>query len=100
MYLAAIMDLYSRRIVGWAMGARQDETLVEQVLPMAMTHRKPRAGLLHHSDRGCRQRQHGNDEGRSPSVKSPGRSVQTTQGADHPLFIKLIYLNPSSHPKA
>ena len=53
MYLAAVMDLYFRRIVGWAMGARQDETLVEQALAMAMTHRKPEAGLLHHSDRGC-----------------------------------------------
>ena len=53
MYLAAVMDRYSRRIVGWAMGTRQDETLVEQALAMAMTHRKPEAGLLHHSDRGC-----------------------------------------------
>lgn len=47
------MDLYSRRIVGLAMAARQDETLVEQALAMAVTHRKPEAGLLHHSDRGC-----------------------------------------------
>jgi transposase InsO family protein len=53
MDLAAVMDLYSRRIVGWAMAARQDETLVEQALAMAVTHRKPDAGLLHHSDRGC-----------------------------------------------
>lgn len=53
MYLAAVMDLYSRRIVGWAMAAKQDETLVEQALAMAVTHRKPAAGLLHHSDRGC-----------------------------------------------
>jgi putative transposase len=53
MYLAALMDLYSRRIVGWAMGAHQDETLVERALAMAVTHRKPPQGLLHHSDRGC-----------------------------------------------
>jgi putative transposase len=53
MYLAAVMDLYSRRIVGWAMAAKQDETLVEQALAMAIRHRKPEAGLLHHSDRGC-----------------------------------------------
>lgn len=53
MDLAAVMDLYSRRIVGWAMAAKQDETLVEQALSMAITHRKPEAGLLHHSDRGC-----------------------------------------------
>lgn len=53
MYLAAVMDLYSRRIVGWAMAAKPDEHLVEQALAMAVTHRKPEAGLLHHSDRGC-----------------------------------------------
>src|SRR5690348_7387337 len=53
MYLAAVMDLYSRRIVGWAMATRQDETLVEQALAMAVRHRRPQAGLLHHSDRGC-----------------------------------------------
>jgi putative transposase len=52
-YLAAVLDLYSRRIVGWAMAARQDATLVEQALAMAVTHRQPEAGLLHHSDRGC-----------------------------------------------
>lgn len=58
MYLAAVMDLYSRRIVGWAMGAHQDETLVEQALAMAVTHRKPPEGLLHHSDRGCQYTSH------------------------------------------
>lgn len=58
MYLAAVLDLYSRRIVGWAMAARQDETLVEQALAMAVTHRKPEAGLLHYSDRGCQYTSH------------------------------------------
>ena len=53
MYLAAVMDLYSRRIVGWAMAAKQDETLVEQAMAMALTHRRPPEGLLPHSDRGC-----------------------------------------------
>ena len=53
MYLAAVLDLFSRRIVGWAMAATFDEKLVELALGMALTHRKPEAGLLHHSDRGC-----------------------------------------------
>ncbi len=53
MYLAVALDLFSRRVVGWAMSGRQDEALVEQALAMALTHRKPDAGLLHHSDRGC-----------------------------------------------
>lgn len=58
MYLAAVMDLYSRRIVGWAMAATQDEALVERAMAMAVTHRKPPAGLLHHSDRGCQYTSH------------------------------------------
>ncbi len=52
------MDLYSRRIVGWAMAATQDETLVEQAMAMAVTHRKPEAGLLHHSDQSCQYTSH------------------------------------------
>ena len=58
MYLAAVLDLYSRRIVGWAMAATQDESLVEQALRMAVQHRKPPEGLLHHSDRGCQYTSH------------------------------------------
>ena len=53
MYVAAVLDLFSRRVVGLAMAATFDEKLVEQALAMAVTHRKPEAGLLHHSDRGC-----------------------------------------------
>ena len=53
LYLAAVLDLFSRAIVGWAMAAIQDEQLVEQALTMAIVHRRPDAGLLHHSDRGC-----------------------------------------------
>jgi len=43
----------TRRVVGWAMAATQDAALVQQALSMALTQRKPTAGLLHHSDRGC-----------------------------------------------
>ena len=52
LYLAAILDIYSRFIVGWAMSARRDATLVEDALRMALKRRHPHAGLLHHSDRG------------------------------------------------
>ena len=52
LYLAVILDLFSRRIVGWAMAATFDAELVEQALSMALTRRKPGTGLLHHSDRG------------------------------------------------
>jgi len=50
--LAAILDLYSRKIVGWAMSERIDSVLVLQALGMALLHRHPPAGLLFHSDRG------------------------------------------------
>jgi transposase InsO family protein len=52
LYLAAILDLYSRRIVGWAMSDRIDTALVLSALKMALLHRQPPANLLFHSDRG------------------------------------------------
>lgn len=52
LYLAAVLDLYSRKIVGWAMSERIDTGLVLQALNMALLHRQPPAKLLCHSDRG------------------------------------------------
>ena len=52
LYLAGVMDLYSRRIVGWAVSSRIDGELVRQALDMAIRERQPGSGLLHHSDRG------------------------------------------------
>ena len=52
LYLAAILDLYSRKIVGWAMSAHIDTTLILKALSMALLHRDPPANLLCHSDRG------------------------------------------------
>ncbi len=52
LYLAGVMDLYSRRIVGWAMSERIDTTLVLQAWNMAIEHRRPDPGLIFHSDRG------------------------------------------------
>jgi putative transposase len=52
MYLAVILDLFSRRVVGWAMDSCIDRTLAIDALSMALTTRRPKPGLLHHSDRG------------------------------------------------
>ncbi len=52
LYLAGVLDLFSRSLVGWAMAAIQDETLVQNALRMALSRRHPAPGLLHHSDRG------------------------------------------------
>jgi transposase InsO family protein len=50
--VAAILDLYSRKIVGWAMSERIDTALVLKALGMALLHRNPPRELLFHSDRG------------------------------------------------
>jgi transposase InsO family protein len=52
LYLAVVMDLYSRQIVGWAMQGRMDTALVQAALTMALQRRQPPEQLLHHSDRG------------------------------------------------
>ena len=51
-YVAAILDLYSRRVVGWAVSQQINTALVMLALNMALTHRRPPAGLIFHSDRG------------------------------------------------
>jgi putative transposase len=53
LYLAAILDLYSRFIVGWAVSAVNDRHLTIKALEMALKRRCPEVGLLHHSDQGC-----------------------------------------------
>jgi putative transposase len=52
LYLSGIVDTYSRRAIGYSMGTRRDEALVETALEMALYSRRPQAGLVHHSDRG------------------------------------------------
>jgi putative transposase len=52
LYLSTVMDLYSRRIVGWSMQDHLKSSLTSQALMMALQSRRPQAGLLHHSDRG------------------------------------------------
>jgi putative transposase len=53
LYLAAVMDLYSRKIVGWATADHLKTSLVQEALHQAARTRAPQAGWLHHSDRGC-----------------------------------------------
>lgn len=52
LYLAVILDLFSRMVVGWAMAATEDEQVVELALRRALASRRSPAGRLHHSDRG------------------------------------------------
>lgn len=52
LYLAAVLDVSTRRIVGWAMGERADQALASAALEMALVQRRPQAGAIHHSDQG------------------------------------------------
>jgi putative transposase len=52
LYLAVILDAFSRRVVGWALADHMRTELVTDALQMALTSRRPRSGLIHHSDRG------------------------------------------------
>lgn len=52
LYLAIVLDLFSRRIVGWSMAPSLEHTLVVDALQMAIAARNPTEGLIHHSDRG------------------------------------------------
>ena len=52
LYVAAVLDLYSRKVVGWSMAEHMKTELVEDALRMAVARRKPGPGVLHHSDRG------------------------------------------------
>jgi putative transposase len=53
LFLAAVVDLYSRFVVGWALSAVNDRHLTLRALDMALRRRCPGTGLLHHSDQGC-----------------------------------------------
>jgi transposase InsO family protein len=52
LYLAVVLDLFARKVVGWAMSASMPQELTLAALRMAITNRQPDPGLMHHSDRG------------------------------------------------
>lgn len=58
LYLAIVMDLFSRRVVGWACSASPDTNLVIRALQLALDARRPEPGLMFHSDQGCQYTSH------------------------------------------
>lgn len=52
LYLAVVLDLYSRRVIAWGMGSRLTQDLATAALTMALERRRPTPGVLHHTDRG------------------------------------------------
>jgi putative transposase len=57
-YLAVVLDAFSRRVIGWALGRTLEAELAVTALRMAFTERRPAAGLVHHSDRGVQYASH------------------------------------------
>jgi transposase InsO family protein len=53
LYLAVVLDVWSRKIVGWAMSSRLAKEIVLTALQMAIEQRRPPGGVIHHSDQGC-----------------------------------------------
>jgi transposase InsO family protein len=74
LYLAAILDVYSRRIVGWAMSDRMTSDLTQDALKMAIRQRRPGPGLIHHSDCIIRA---------MPTIDSDGCRPPILGNADH-----------------
>ena len=58
LYVASILDVFSRRVVGWACAAHMKTSLVLDALNAALTNRQPEPGLVHHSDRGAQYASH------------------------------------------
>lgn len=76
-HLAVVLDLFSRRVVGWAMHGQMTEKLVVDALTMALMSRQPHGPLIHHSDRGSQYRSQGfqatlNANGIALSMSRPG----------------------------
>jgi transposase InsO family protein len=77
LFLAVLLDLYSRRVVGWAMSERNDEALTLSALRMALDQRRPASGLVHHSDRGST---YASDEYQAVLAASGIRSSMSRKG--------------------
>lgn len=77
LYLATLLDMHTRRIIGWAMGDRADQQLASAALDMALTNRTPEPGAIHHSDQGVQYtskayQQHVQDAGLTASMSRKG----------------------------
>jgi hypothetical protein len=89
-YLATVIDLASRRVVGWALADHMRTELVEDALTMAFDHRAPEEGVIFHSDRGC--------QGNTRAVTSP-TSLVTTASSSRFTWPSLVILG-SSHTQS
>jgi putative transposase len=91
-YLATVIDLSSRRVVGWALADHMRTELVSEALTMALKSRNPEAGLIFHSDRGCQytSADYGRLASRNGVVLSLGRKGQCWDNAVSESFFATI----------
>ena len=78
LYLAVVMDAYSRRIIGWSMKRRADSLLAQNALKMALMRRQNQELLVHHSDRGYQKLLA--DNRIRPSTEQSHQNILTTEG--------------------
>jgi putative transposase len=84
-YLAVIIDLFSRRVVGWAISNRMKQDLALRVLNMAIAIRRPPPGCIHHTDRGsqyCARSPLGSNQGAFNGSRSEASAQARVQGLD------------------
>jgi len=74
LYLAVVLDLFSRKVVGWAMSETMPQELALSALHMAITNRRPIPGLLHHSDRGSQLEFNPSSQQQAEPVVAPGQT--------------------------
>ena len=98
LHLAIVLDLYARRIVGWAMAPTLDQRFASEALALALTERRPAPGLLFHSDRGgpflsLRVQQLAQRAGLILSTSRPGRCLDNAVAESffHTLKTELVY---------
>ena len=98
LYLAVVIDLFSRAVVGWSMGSRMTADLVNDALLMALWKRKPAKGLISHSDRGSQyaadsHRELLNDHGIKASMSKKGDCWDNAVAESffHTLKIELVH---------
>ncbi|MEE1676361.1 IS3 family transposase [Agarivorans aestuarii] len=84
LYLAVVIDLYSRKVIGWSMNHRKTTAVTMASLQMAFRNRKPQAGLVFHTDRGAEYRAHEvqallSNYGVTPSMNRPGHCTDNAE---------------------
>lgn len=103
LYLAMILDAFSRRVVGWALAEHLRTTLTLEALEMALVSRRPRPGLIHHTDRGCQYTAEAYSNvlvahGIAPSLGQPGTCWDNAMAESFFATLKTELLHRCSWP--